>query len=236
MPQPVRGPGRCGKATVLWHLNPHPSQGSPGCGPLRPPSPAVAPMLVSPASGPEPQGLRLLRGGQRSALSLSCSTGVNVRRSSRPQPCLHADAVCGVSLGPYESCRKDGFDGPDVRARDGPTAGLQRGAGALPAFRVGLWGARRACGPRHAGPREWGGAPREARPGRRAGWTAAGPGPGLPQRVCSGLGLATGTAFRAATFLWGEERGLSPGDPLGRQLRTVCLRPGSLHVEVVNKR
>lgn len=77
---------------------------------------------------------------------------------------------------------------------------------------------------------------RAARPGRRAGWTAAGPGPGLPRRVCSGLGLATGTAFRAATFLWGEERGLSPGDPLGRQLGTVCLRPGSLHVEVVNKR
>lgn len=75
-----------------------------------------------------------------------------------------------------------------------------------------------------------------ARPGRRVGWTAAGPGPGLPQRVCSGLGLATGTAFRAATFLWGEERGLSPGDPLGRQLGTVCLRPGGLHVEVVNKR
>lgn len=174
MPQPVRGPGRCGKATILWHLNPHPSQGSPGCGPLRPPSPAVAPTLVSPASGPEPQGLRLLRGGQRSALSLSCSTGVNVRRSSRPQPCLHADAVCGVSLGPYESCRKDGFDGPDVRARAGPTAGLQRGTGALPALRVGLQGAGRACGPRHAGPRGRGSAPREAGGvDRRGPWARA---------------------------------------------------------------
>lgn len=231
MPQPVRGPGRCGKATVLWHLNPHPSQGSPGCGPLRPPSPAVAPTLVSPASGPEPQGLRLLRGGQRSALSLSCSTGVNVRRSSRPQPCLHADAVCGVSLGPYESCRKDGFDGPDVCARAGPTAGLQRGAGALPALRVGLRGAGRACGPRHAGPRGRGSAPREAGGvDRRGPWARA-----STARLLR-LGLATGTVFRAATFLWGEERGLSPGDPLGRQLGTVCLRPGGLHVEVVNKR
>lgn len=125
---------------------------------------------------------------------------------------------------PLRELSKRWVYGPDVRARAGPTAGLQRGAGALPALRVGLQGAGRACGD---------GA---ARPGRRAGWTAAGPGPGLPRRVCSGLGLATGTAFRAATFLWGEERGLSPGDPLGRQLGTVCLRPGGLHVEVVNKR
>lgn len=75
---------------------------------------------------------------------------------------------------PLRELSKRWVYGPDVRAWAGPTAGLQRGTGALPALRVGLRGAGRTCGPRHAGPRGRGGAPLEAGGvDRRGPWARA---------------------------------------------------------------